>query len=199
MVLQCGTPGDERQQQSGRDTAFSKRCADATTTLAKPGGFKRLVTEDPDLFVRYANGWRTIYNVVRDPGPIRPKPVVYWLWGDTGVGKSRAVALRWPGDQCYWKACDNKWWDGYEWNEAVCLDDFRGHCFRFEWLLALFEQNPLRIEKKGDSVNFNSKIIIVTTPTPPEGSFAHDENMAQLMRRLHKVIEVKADVEVDWT
>jgi len=202
VVIRLGEPADDARSRGnasgGSKSKFAERCVDIIEQLRDPDGVRNVVTESPDFFFRYSQGIRAAHRVLRDPGAIRPKPIVYWLYGATGVGKSRSVAEKWPGALCYWKPCDHKWWDKYEWNECVCLDDLRGTSFRFEWLLTLFEQNPLIIEMKGDSVYFNSKYIVVTSPTPPLGTFAHDENMDQLMRRIFKVICVEPNKEIEW-
>lgn len=197
VVLQLGESGQSRQADAGRESAFKRQCRDVFDELKSTGDLGAVAREHPDLFLRYSQGLRSATILLRDPGPIRPKPVVYWLWGKTGVGKSRAVAQKWP--DAYWKMM-NKWWDGYTWQDVVVLDDMRGTSFDFAFLLTLFEQNPVRVECKGGSMNFNSKIIVVTTPHLPHMTFlAHDdEDMEQIARRI-KLIEVKLDVPIDWS
>lgn len=60
-----------------------------------------------------------IYRSLRDPydhTDVRG----HWYVGLPGTGKSRTARERFPG--AYLKA-QNKWWDGYQGQEAVILDD----------------------------------------------------------------------------
>ena len=52
----------------------------------------------------------------------------YWIYGKTGCGKSRYVRDNHP-NSCFFKP-QNKWWDGYNGETVVLIDDFdmQGAC-----------------------------------------------------------------------
>jgi len=50
-----------------------------------------------------------------------PKECI-WIYGGTGIGKSRYIRDNFGG-QVYYKA-QNKWWDGYKGQSIVLIDDF---------------------------------------------------------------------------
>jgi len=117
-------------------------------------------------------------------------PTVYWFWGKTATGKSEAARDIGLGEQ-YWKP-PGKWWDGYQNEPVVVIDDLRAEDYPFQFLLRLFDRYPLRLEFKGGYVKFNSKTIIVTAPCRPEYMFQDrhgDDDVQQLVRRITEIKE----------
>lgn len=159
---------------------------------------KTVAEEDPSLFVRYPR-ILSVSALVSDPGPRREAPKVFWFYGSTGTGKSRAVFDRF-GVNAYFKMPGNKWFDGYQWNECCVLDDFRASDFSYHFLLQLLDRYPFRVEMKGASVNFNSPYIVITTPFTPELSYQGiEEDVGQLSRRITSVRKFPYEGDDLWT
>jgi len=115
-----------------------------------------------------------------------------WIVGNTGIGKSRWVRDNYPGGviDFFYKA-QNKWWDGYNGQKVVLIDDFDlsgkclghhlkiwGDCYRFY------------AEIKGGTMIPNVERIIITSQyTPRDIWFSgnmedRDEQLVQaIMRR----------------
>lgn len=106
--------------------------------------------------------------------------------GATGVGKTTAVLERYP--LAYWKPPLNKWWDNYDQQEVVVIDEFTGW-LPIEMLLRLVDRSPLLVETKGGQVNFCAKKIIFLSNIPPEQWYPEHPLLPSLMRRL--IVEVK--------
>lgn len=118
------------------------------------------------------------------------KPIVTWLWGETGVGKSRMAHDIFP--DAYTKADGSKWWNGYDRHESVIWDDFREDDVEFNNLLRLLDRYECRIETKGGMRQFVPKHIIITSRFSPYTMYhtVGNECKMQLLRRLDIVQEV---------
>lgn len=114
------------------------------------------------------------------------KTEVHVYWGDPGTGKSKKALEDNPG--AYWKARGN-WWDGYDQQATVVLDDFYGW-LPFDMLLRLLDRYPLNVEVKGGTRVFNSKRIVITSNKHPS-EWYHSENICvpALYRRIDKVLK----------
>lgn len=70
--------------------------------------------ENPVLFCQYKSGVTALMH--RKAGMAKKeKPVVWWVWGATGTGKTRfAVQFAEEHQYQYWISGENlKWFDGY--------------------------------------------------------------------------------------
>lgn len=77
-----------------------------------------------------------------------------------------------------------KWWDGYDGQRVVVMDDFAGN-IPFKELLKLADYYPHRVEVKGGVRTFSSKIIVITSNTRPEEWYDNAKNeMGALYRRI---------------
>jgi hypothetical protein len=74
------------------------------------------------------------------------KPTVYWIDGETAVGKTK-----WPYEafnDIYWKD-KTKWWNGYDKQETILFDDFRPLQMKFSELLTVLDRYPKHEVKVG--------------------------------------------------
>lgn len=160
--------------------------AGAVALLRAGGTYRQLVEEHPAIALRCPAGAQRIAAACQVPRDF--KTVVKWYWGPTGTGKTRA-AFEEAGSEAYFKMSDNKWWDGYEGQEAVIVDDYRRDFSTFASLLRLFDRYPLRVEAKGGSVQFVAKTIWITSPKDPRATWEGrtEEELGQLLRRIDEV------------
>lgn len=91
-------------------------------------------------------------------------PEVYVILGPTGVGKSRLARQMFPG--AYWKP-NFDYWENYQYEEVVVLDEFYGAKMMYTDLLQLLDSTPLLVNVKGASAKMNSKIFVFTSNQHP--------------------------------
>jgi len=103
------------------------------------------------------------------------------LYGPTGTGKSKWAVEQFPG--AYWKQ-RSQWWDGYDGQSVVVLDEFYGW-IPFDLLLRLADRYPLLVETKGGQTTFLANKIIITTNKLP-AQWYKDNYFEALKRRVTK-------------
>lgn len=177
--------------------------------LNEPEQGKRTDLDAVRLLVNDGGRMKDIVMVARSPQSVRMAelmlkycekkrnwlPDVYWFYGPTGSGKTKA-AFDAAGDD-YWVSAKNlKWWEGYDANEVVIIDDFRKDFCTFHELLRLLDRYEYRIECKGGSRQLLAKKIFITSCYPPEYVYDTREDIGQLLRRLTKVIKFKGNDEL---
>ncbi|QXP07768.1 MAG: replication associated protein [Arizlama virus AZLM_25953] len=108
-------------------------------------------------------------------------------WGRTGTGKSRR-AWDEAGEEAYCKDPRSKFWDGYQSQENVVIDEFRGG-IDVSHLLRWFDRYPVRVEIKGSSRPFLAKNFWITSNIEPSRWYPDldPETISALMRRLNIV------------
>lgn len=134
--------------------------------------------------VRVVN-YRTIRAIASDHS--RPEPMereCFVFWGPTGTGKSRRAWDEGSMD-AYCKDPRTKFWDGYQNEESVIIDEFRGG-IDIAHLLRWLDRYPVRVEIKGSSRPLLAKKIWITSNIPPEEWYpmCDPQTLAALMRRL---------------
>lgn len=142
----------------------------------------------PIEFIKYHKGIQALKSLTYSVRTF--KTTVHWYYGDTGTGKSKlAYETAVATGSYYYKDPTNKWWDGYFQQDVVIIDDYRRDFCTFAHLLRLFDRYPLSVEFKGGTIQFASKVIIVTTPKSPKETWEGRscEDLAQLTRRISTV------------
>lgn len=146
---------------------------------------KQIFETDGETFVKYFKG---IERAIGFYEPRRDfKTTVHWFYGATGTGKTRTAFELAP--LAYFKSPANHWWDGYEGQEEVIVDDYRADFCKFSQLLRLFDRYPLSVEVKGGTRQFLARHIYITCPKHPREMWNNrtDEDIAQLMRRIEDI------------
>lgn len=156
--------------------------------IAEGGGMADIIDECSsyqslkagELLLKYAEPTRAV------------KPVVVWIHGPTGTGKSALASEIAP--DAWWTAKSLKWWDGYDAHANVVIDDFRADYCTFHELLRILDRHPYRVETKGGSRQLLATRVVITSPYPPENVYREREDIGQLLRRIDRTIFVEAPI-----
>lgn len=132
--------------------------------------------------------YRTIRTALFLEAKFRPAPpdLDYlpgiWIYGPAGSGKSRKARKDYPG--AYLKKADNKWWDGYNNEDSVIIDDFdkfmvsQGHNLKI-WL----DRYSFPAEIKQSTARIRPKTVIVTSQYHPSEIWDDKETQDAITRR----------------
>jgi len=93
---------------------------------------------------------------------------IWFFHGEKGTGKTMS-ALSLAGEDCYQPIRDDLgrlWWDNYQQEKYVLLDDFSWERIPIQFLKSLGDWGPLKVDRKSSVIEFNSKIVIITTTIP---------------------------------
>lgn len=147
--------------------------------LAIKGDYKDIPS---DIFVRCYNQLRRISSDNLSGIAMEREILVYW--GLTGTGKSK-TAWEEAGLEAYPKIPTTKFWDGYQGQEHVIIDEFRGG-IDISHVLRWFDRYPVLVEVKGSATVLKAKKIWVTSNLHPELWYPglDTETKEALLRRL---------------
>ena len=126
------------------------------------------------------------------PLPKGTRVDIHWYYGCTGTGKTKAVL-----DQCDpYIPLSHKWWEGYQGQDNVLLDDLRPDWCKPAELLRLLDpyRYQYKVEVKGGSLQLLATKIWVTCPWHPNDFWKDsDEDPKQLIRRIKELLHFRAD------
>lgn len=145
-----------------------------------------IIDENPEVYLKYNRGIEKIKNSISKPRDVNNPPNVIWICGESGIGKTKWVYDNYK--DIYNKDC-SKWWDNYEQNECILIDDFEiWHDYRD--LLKVLDRYPYQGQIKGGYVNVNSPNIVITSEYEPKELW-HGSKQLQIERRISKMINMK--------
>lgn len=150
----------------------------------------QVAEEYPDIYIKYSKGVSALRTLLSKPR--NEKPSVLWIHGPTGTGKTKFFYDRYEEDSYVWTPIMGNWFDGYDGQENVLFDDFRGE-LPFGHLLILLDRYRCTVQVKGGTVQFKPKNIVITSPYSPYDLYSNQTNvidrMDQLTRRIDNIVD----------
>nr|WAE42972.1 MAG: replication associated protein [Cressdnaviricota sp.] len=164
----------------------------AVRDAAKAGRFDEITA---DVFIRY---YGNLCRIRDDHLPLVPhlsSVCGLWIHGESGCGKTSSVIKSFPPAALFIKP-RNKWWDGYNLEQFVLLDDVDiydialGGCLK-HWA----DRYAFIAERKGGSRRIRPERLIVTSQYTIEEIWKDPQTIAALRRRF-VVVEKIAGQEI---
>lgn len=179
--------------QLGEDCTQGKRLdLEACASMLKEGKtLSEVADEHPTEYIKFSRGLSNYQNVIT-VSKRRLELEVIVLWGKTRTGKSRWCWDNYP-DLFRVNIRDKQpvWWDGYQGESAILMDDFEGQINRTEFLNYL-DIYPMQGPVKGGFVKLNYITVMITSNTDPETWYpwCQPDQKAAYMRRLTKIYHI---------
>ncbi len=110
------------------------------------------------------------------------EPRILVLIGPPGLGKSELAERLFTGDP-YYKCCEHRWWDLYNGERTIVLEDYNGQ-FMYSHLLKLLDGRMNVVETKGGFTALNNDIWVITSNDHPENWYPKIDDVSALKDRL---------------
>lgn len=112
---------------------------------------------------------------------------VIYIHGSSGCGKTRSIHAAFP--DAYWKP-NGEWWDAYDGEQVVVLDDFYGD-IQHALLLRVLDRYPLRVPFKGGFYPAHWTTVIISSNARLDDQYQSITGTKRepLYRRIHRVID----------
>jgi len=164
--------GEPSVQEQGK--AKTKATALLVTRTREGASDRELWEEHPGLMLLHNRNIATIRSVFRSKGARRSMPTVIFFCGTPGTGKSRTAHLL--GEYISTNGVyvvpearsSGLYWDGYEQQDVIILDDFDGGRCKPSFLKQLCDRYPFSVSPIGrPNMQFNSHTVIITSNYAP--------------------------------
>lgn len=132
-----------------------------------------------------------------DPEEYYKTMEVYWIWGESGAGKTRYAIqdMKKAGVKRFNEVkYDGSFWHGVTEDCECCLyDDFRDNHMKPTELINFIDYNRHIMNIKGGSVRNNYTRIYITSLQSPESIYAKtpEESKKQWLRRIKEIINIQ--------
>lgn len=161
----------------------------AIQELFDGGSMHDLAMTRPQLFVQYGRRLRALKAEYMQEQTNKLRTVhVEYVWGGTGTGKSHYAYNQKDvfGKRPFFiDACDLKWWDGYNGEKTIVIDEYSND-IKVTKLLKLLDKYPKRLEIKGGITYANWTRVIITSNLSPDElhPLAKEQHRVSLNRRI---------------
>lgn len=173
---------DDHYEERGTEPTPGKRndLEKAIDCIKATGSLKRVAEDCPSTFIKYSRGLRDYALMMVEPYDhfsVRG----LWYVGEPGTGKSRKAREIYP--DAYLKS-QNKWFDGYDGQTAIILDDLdKGGACLGHFLKIWTDRYACTGETKGGTVALRHEVFVVTSNYSIDELWGEDLQMCAAIKR----------------
>lgn len=192
-------PNTWLEQGRPHDLPVGEMWATVKESIENGATYPDIARSAPRLAFQYASGIKSVIDALNEPPEWRDVKC-FLYWGQSGAGKTRRVKEQEGYLNVYIKP-PGPWWDGYNGQPVVLLDEFSGET-PFQDLLRWTDGHPLRVPFKGGFKAALWNKVYFTSNIPRDAWYPNmcTARMDALRRRLpdnHCFYMVKPEVEGD--
>lgn len=159
----------------------------AVISLSKEGRLGQIESEYPSYFFNHYGTIKRIYQDYQKRPADANQVTGIWIYGVSGIGKSRRARTMFPNDPLYDKPC-NKWWDSYQGEPIVLIDDFdKSHHVLRHHLNRWADRYAFPAESKGSTSQIRPEKIIITSNWSPEEIWPEHSESSTIRRRFEVI------------
>ena len=162
----------------------------ASSAIKDGASWADLADEHPGVVMKYTRGVGKLKSIYDKADSAAWREVdVDVIYGETGTGKTRGVLYDEDGsrkDGVYVLTCasDTLWFDGYDGEQTLLIDEFTGW-IKYAFLLRLLDGHQTRLPVKGGFGWARWTRVVLTSNAEPETWYKRGMTPA-LRRRLHR-------------
>lgn len=172
----------------GKEAEPGKRTdlAEIATRISGGEALGKIIGDRPDMYIKYSTGMSRLASLINPPR--RDNLEVLCIWGESGVGKTWKAYEIDPNIYRVVYGNAGSWWDGYQDQDTVLFDEFRGQ-IPLTKMLQYLDKYGLRVEVKGATAPAKFTKVIITANSAPDCWYDDKEltRAAELQALLRRV------------
>lgn len=181
----CTKECENPYEYGEKSTAGKRNDIKMVRDLLKQGKGMKTIVESVDSYQAMRSGELMLKYIEKKREHTDDFKVV-WIYGLSGTGKTYMTRKEHP--EAYVHTGDSKWWDGYDGEDEVIIDDMRSNFCKFSTFLKMLQPQPYRVEYKGGSRELlATKFYITSCYSPIEMYEGISENRSQFYRRIDQI------------
>ncbi len=155
-----------------------KRTLAEACQLAKEKGVKRVALEMPEEFVKFHSGLAKLAHIAAGQALPQQRSVkVYYIWGDSGCGKSHWAEHYDTPENTYSTGDmpDKIWFGDYSTERTLIIEEFEGLCSP-SIMKRMLDGFKMEVQTKGGFAWAQWDTVILTSNYPPEAQYDAAKN-----------------------